>query len=448
MLLRRYGTFTGGIDLPDEKHATLDSPIRPCCRPERLLVPLAPCDGPPAEPTIQVGQVVTASQRIASSAGKEGVHVFAPLSGRVAAIGRAWVAGGQAFFASPAIELVELSEPQPLAAVEPTFDWESAGPGDLLERISAGGLTTHRRPSQALANWLQNVRRRSCSVLIANVMENQPYVTADHRLTAEHGREVVCGLAILARAAEIAEVIIAVDGRRTGDYRELVAPARTHGISRVALPHKYPTGADAILVKVLTRREVPPGGSTMDVGAAVIDAATCFATYRWVVCGAPATARVVTVSGERSGEPGNCWTPFGTPYQDLHVLNAQAPPQEHPLVCGGPMVGLPSPPGAVVSPGADAVLALDTPSLPSPGPCIRCGWCTDHCPARLNVAALNDAFELGLVEQAARAVAPACVECGVCSYVCPARLPLSQRVRHLKRTILELRRAMPLFAAR
>jgi electron transport complex protein RnfC len=70
---------------------------------------------------------------------------------------------------------------------------------------------------------------------------------------------------------------------------------------------------------------------------------------------------------------------------------------------------------------------------------VRCGWCTDHCPARLNVAALNDAFELGDIAFADRAGALACVECGLCSYVCPARLPLSQRVRRLKRNLFQLR---------
>jgi electron transport complex protein RnfC len=68
----------------------------------------------------------------------------------------------------------------------------------------------------------------------------------------------------------------------------------------------------------------------------------------------------------------------------------------------------------------------------------------DHCPARLNVAMLNDAFELSLVDRAALGGALACVECGVCGYICPARLPLTQRVKQLKRQIVALRRAASL----
>ena len=416
MLFRRYGTFTGGIDLPDEKHATLDSPIAPAPTPERLRVPLAPCGGRGAQPCVTVGERVEAGQPIAKAAEPNGVDIFAPLSGKVAAITTVDVARGGRFAPSPAVVLTELSAPRVPASADETFDWRDADAEELRRRIGEGNLVTHRRRPEPLVRWINRARSAPCDTLIGNVVERRPYVTAGHRLLAERGREVIAGLAMLARALEVSEVLLAVDQRRTGDYRDVPAPAREHGVSRVALPHKYPIGADNVLVKVLTRKEVPPGGDTIDVGVAVIDAATCFAVRQWVACGVVATGLVVTVAGERASEPGNYYVAFGTP-------------------------------GAVVSPATDAVLAIDSPAPPPPGPCIRCGWCTDHCPARLNVAALNDAYELGRIAQAARAGASACVDCGVCSYVCPARLPLSQRVRQLKRSIDRIRRTMPLLTA-
>ena len=38
-----------------------------------------------------------------------------------------------------------------------------------------------------------------------------------------------------------------MDWRRTDAYQALVEPAGRLGITRVALPHKYPVGADPIL---------------------------------------------------------------------------------------------------------------------------------------------------------------------------------------------------------
>ena len=149
-----------------------------------------------------------------------------------------------------------------------------------------------------------------CAV-IANVVESQPYVTADHRLLAEHGADVVRGLAILARAAGARKATLAVDRRRAGDYHALEEAARACGVATVALEPIYPIGNDTILVKVLTGREVPVGGEALDVRAAVADAGTCLAACRWVACDAPPLGRVVTVAGESAVRGGNFYAPFG-----------------------------------------------------------------------------------------------------------------------------------------
>jgi electron transport complex protein RnfC len=431
MLFRRYGMFTGGIDLPDEKDQTLTRPIEPAPPLERLRVPLAPCGGGPARLLVKVGDFVSAGQRLADPDGPDGVPLFAPLSARVAGLTTAEVVSADGFVSSPAVDLTDLSQPRGIQDLTPTFEWRAASGQALREKIADGGLLqAHRaRPLRPLARWIDRAVTRKCRALLLNAMEHQPRVTSDHRLLVEHGPEVIRGLTILAQAMELEKTALAVDQRRTDDYRELLGPARLYKVNRVALPHKYPMGADPILVKVLTRREVPPGGGTMDVGVAVTDAATCFAVYRWVACGLPPTARVVTVAGDRLSRFGNFWTPLGG------ECLALAPEADGAVIHGGPMSGLRCGKGAVVTAATSALLAIGADMPPTPTPCIRCGWCTDHCPARLNVAALNDAFELGQVAAAEKAGVLASVECGLCSYVCPARLPLSQRVKQLKRAV-------------
>ncbi len=432
MRLRCYGTFVGGINLPDEKGRTAGEPIRPADALQRLLIPLAACGGGSAKPIVHPGQAVSAGELLARADDDSGVDVFAPLAGKVSSMSTALVAGGNGFFRCPAIELGELSSPRPIRSVEATIQWRGLSDDALRAELGIGGLTTHEPAAEPLGLWVDRVREKGCSVLIANAVEGQPYVTSEHRLLCECGSDVMRGLAILGRAIGCGKVILAVDRRRTGDYAQLVGPARLYNIQRIALPEKYPTGAPSILVKVLTRREVPPGGHTTDVGAAVVDAATCFAAYRWIACRQPQTHRVVTVAGERFEQARNVWAPLGASCDEI------AGHWDAPLIHGGPMVGSVTPSGAVVSPATSALLAIDTPKRSTPAPCIRCGWCTDLCPARLNVAALNDAFELGLINQAGKAGTLACVECGVCTYVCPAKLPLAQRVRQLKRAISSL----------
>ncbi|MFZ1989812.1 MAG: RnfABCDGE type electron transport complex subunit C [Alphaproteobacteria bacterium] len=442
MLRRRYGTFTGGIDLPDQKSATLNRSIVPAPRPSRLLVPLGPCGGPTAKPLVVPGQAVEAGQKLAQADDGGAVDVFAPLAGKVASLDAvAAVAGPYGFLANAAIELTDLGECPSPASPATHENWIDRPTDALMRQLRQGGLMTHRRPVEPLATWIDKAAAARCDVLIANAVEGQPYVTADHRLLVEHGTDVVAGLVILARALGITKVILAVDHRRTGSYQSLAQAAHSWDIATIALPHKYPIGADAVLVHLLTRRQVPPGGTPMDVSAAVIDPASCFAVFRWVVYKQQATHRVVTVAGEQAGRQENFWTPLGYPCAELVRRTAPSeagtakPPSAsvvEPIIHGGPMVGLRCHTLAVVTPATDALLAIDEAPPAAPTPCIRCGWCTDHCPARLNVAILNDDFELSGVNHARRLRVAACVECGVCSYVCPARLPLTERVKQLK----------------
>ncbi len=438
MIFRRYGTFTGGIDLPDQKHDTLDRAIDVCPRPGLLRVPLAPCGGRAARMLISQGALVTPGERIAAAVDDSGVDIFAPLAGRIGKAATVLVGSRRNFTASPAIEILAVESPGPIRPLNQVFDWRAASPQALRERLGQGGLAVTRPRPWPMAAWLAAARGGRCRTLICNAVEPQPYVTADHRLLAEHGADVIRGLTILASALNAPETILAVDQRRTDDYRELVGPARACKISMIALLPKYPIGNDVLVTKVLGRREAPIGGSSLDVGVAITDAATCFAVYRWAACDSPMTSRVVTVAGERIAQPANLWTPFGAA---VPLLTGGA---EEPFVHGGAMSGLLMEREAVAWAATEAVLALGAPAPAPPTPCIRCGWCTDHCPARLDVAALNDYFELGQIEQANRAGALACVNCGICSYICPARLPLAQRVRQLNVGMAARRRQMPL----
>ena len=401
MRLRRFGTFAGGIVLPDGKDATLALPIVPIGPLSRLRVPLAPTEAGPARPLVEPGQAVTHGQRIAQATDARQVDVFAPLAGRVAGISECLLAGPHGTWrTSPAIELVELDPAGPIQELSCHYTWQSADEYSIRLRIAECGLCTCRAPVTALSEWIGQARRAGVETLIANITENTPFVTADHRLLAERGSEVIRGLAILARAIGARNVMLAVDHRRTGAYRAAVGPARLYGIEPIALPHKYPIGADAMIVKVLTRREIPPGGTAFDVGVAVTDAATCWMTYRWVACAELPTARVVTLAGPALHRPGNFLVPFGAEVEELLALAHLE--QEAWGICGSPMTGQLAAAGAVIGPASNAVLGLHAQPAEPPTQCIRCGWCSENCPARLNVAALNDDFELNRVEEAAR----------------------------------------------
>ena len=440
MAIRRHATFAGGIDLPDEKQATLARQIEPWPGGTPLRVPLAWGELGAATAIVEPGQSVVQGQIIAEAVGAHSLDIFSPAAGRVGEPVSVQVAAGDRLRSCPAL-LIHTDD----AAILPPksdecFDWRAAGASSIRQRLVNGGLPTYERRVRPLARWLSAAGERKCDTLIANCMENQPYIACEHRMLVELSRQVVSGLEVIAKALGVAKVMLAVDQRRTSAYQGIVEPANSYGITSVSLHDKYPVGADPILVKLITGREMPPGRSVLDVGVAVTNAATCVAVHDWVACEIPPVGRIVTLAGDKTIQPGNYWVPYGVACCDMSAQGGDG------TIHGGAMLGMRCTEDTVVTPATDAVLTIQADVPQSPSPCIRCSWCTDHCPARLNVAELNDAFELPDLALARRLTAQACVECGLCTYVCPARLPLSQRVRQLKRVLTGLDQNMPLFS--
>ncbi|KZZ13356.1 hypothetical protein A3750_17345 [Oleiphilus sp. HI0079] len=71
--------------------------------------------------------------------------------------------------------------------------------------------------------------------------------------------------------------------------------------------------------------------------------------------------------------------------------------------------------------------------------CIRCGLCTEACPAELLPQQLYWFSRSGEYEKAEHHNLFDCIECGACAYVCPSSIPLVQYYRHAKGEIKEQR---------
>jgi electron transport complex protein RnfC len=82
-----------------------------------------------------------------------------------------------------------------------------------------------------------------------------------------------------------------------------------------------------------------------------------------------------------------------------------------------------------------AILGLP-PEEVKPGsvePCIRCGFCVDHCPVSISPVMITLAAERGLFETAQEYGASFCIACGNCSYVCPSKRPMVELIQYANR---------------
>jgi ferredoxin len=92
-------------------------------------------------------------------------------------------------------------------------------------------------------------------------------------------------------------------------------------------------------------------------------------------------------------------------------------------------------PETVVSGGDLTLHLLPRPHAPLADPCIRCAWCSESCPTRVQPAGLLEAAQRKDLAMARHYGLDSCIECGVCTYVCPSHLPLLAGIRTMKRMV-------------
>jgi len=237
--------------------------------------------------------------------------------------------------------------------------------------------------------------------ILINGCESEPYLTCDHRVLVEHRDEVECGMQLAMRAVGAAQGTI------------------------VTAEDNFLDGYESRLVHKVLGRQVPKGGRPSDVGVVVLNVQSTRALHRAVCEHRPLVDRVVTVDGNAIRRPGNYVVPLGTEIR--HVLDACGVDwdQTPTLIAGGPIMGSPVEPEAIVTAGTGGILALtrDEISEPIHGPCIRCGLCQEVCPMTLSSAQLIRQPTDMLLE---------CIECGMCQFTCPSQRPLLQEIRKAK----------------
>jgi electron transport complex protein RnfC len=156
----------------------------------------------------------------------------------------------------------------------------------------------------------------------------------------------------------------------------------------------------------------------------------------------PLLSRLITVTGEGVANPQNIEALIGTPVSYLVEAAGGYTPDVDRLLIGGPMMGYAVQSDSVpVIKTSNCILAVTRDEMPAPPPaqpCIRCGKCTDVCPADLLPQQLYWYARSSNHDAAQDYNLFDCIECGCCAYVCPSHIPLVQYYRHAKTEIWAL----------
>jgi electron transport complex protein RnfC len=430
--------FVGGIHPVENKTQSTQSSIVAAGIPDKLILPLTQHIGAQSKSLVQPGDKVLKGQLIAEAQGFISANLHAPTSGTVTAVEDRAIAH-QSGLTDLCIEITTDKQDNWIehSGLKNT---EQADPSTLINMIQQAGITglggagfpTHVKAS---------ANPESIKTLIINAAECEPYITADDMLMQERAGDVVSGIQILSKILKPESVLIGIEDNKPKAAEALITAIKQlidndHIIDVVVIPTKYPSGGEKQLIQILTGKEVPSKGLPSELGIVCQNIGTAYAIHNAVIKGRPLISRITTMTGNACSAPRNYEVLIGTPVEHLLKISNTDIKNTSRLVMGGPMMGFTI--EQIQTPivkASNCIIAATQQELPDPAmeqACIRCGMCTEACPAQLLPQQLYWFAKSSNLEQAEKHNIADCIECGACSYVCPSNIPLVQYYRFAK----------------
>jgi len=426
-------SFLGGIHPNGNKKYTEEMAIETMPLPSRVIIPMRQHIGAPCTPVVQVGDVVKKGQILARSDSFVSSPIHASISGKVTAIQSAPHTSG-IDCTSVIIESDGADEWEEGLLCE--RDYKNLTKAEIMDIIKAAGIVGMGGATFPTHIKLSPGEDKKIDTFILNAAECEPYLTADYRMMLEYQERIVTGVLIAMKVLGVEKAIIGIEDNKPEAVKSMQQAFSQTAVKVAALPTKYPQGAEKMLIKVLTGREVPQGMLPGDVGVVVQNVGTVVAICDAVEKGIPLIERVTTISGDAVKEPKNLLIRIGTTFQEAFDVCGGFDKTPEKIIMGGPMMGFAQSTLEVpVIKGVSGILALSESAVnhDEQSPCIRCGRCVEACPmglipSMLSILGERDKFEKAKEEYGLMN----CIECGSCVYTCPAKRNIVQYIRLLK----------------
>jgi electron transport complex protein RnfC len=430
----------GGIH-PEENKISAQQPIEVAAIPQTVSIPVSQHLGAPAKPIVEKGDLVKTGQLIAKGDGFISANVHSSVSGKVLKVDEIVDFSGYRRLSI----VVETEGDEWMESIDKSstlikeFQLESKAIIDKINEMGIVGMGGATFPSHVKLNIPQG---KKAEYLLINGVECEPYLTSDHRLMMEKGREIMVGITILMKGLQVTRAMIGIENNKP-DAIQLMTTLATEfqGITVHPLKIKYPQGAEKQLIKALVNREVPSGKLPIEVGCVVHNVGTAFAVYEAIQKNKPLFERIVTVTGKSLNKPSNLLARVGTTINDLINMAGGLPEDSGKIISGGPMMGRAlSNTDAPITKGTSGILIMPIKESKryTPINCIRCGRCVTVCAMGLEPFLLAKLSENQTWEEAESEHIMDCMECGSCQYTCPSGRPLLDFVRVGKNAVAQI----------
>ena len=432
---KRSEGFSGGIYPQEFKQPGSSLPLIHFPEPSTAVISLQQHAGAAALPAVSVNDYVKAGQKIGEASAYISSPVHSGISGTVTAVEPRF----HPLLKKDVLSVVIKSDGKNVLheSVKPCSDPDSLTPEEIAALIRDKGIVGMGGAGFPSAVKLDS--ENPPDTILLNGCECEPMLTADHRIMLEYADDVIAGLRLLMKASGAQKGVIAVEDNKADAAGLMRLKVKDLPYIRIAeVRTKYPQGAEKILIKRVLGREVPKGGLPRDVGTAVFNVSTAKAVSDAVLRGIPLTERAVSVTGRRIENPGNFIIKIGTSVKDILNFCGCETGADIQIKMGGPIMGtlLDSADFHILK-TSNGIIASD--AQPSePQPCIRCGRCSDVCPADLLPLYFAEYAKQenwhGLSEKNVRD----CIECGCCENICASKIPIVSLIRTGKKALTEM----------
>ena len=431
----RLDGYYGGVHPSEHKELSEHKGLVRFADPKIAVFPMSQHLGAPANPIVQVGDYVTVGQKIGDPSAFISAPVHSSISGTVIAVeDRPHASRGQC------LSVVVESDGKNILheSVKPNGKLEDLTPEQIVSIVREAGIVG--MGGAGFPTAVKLAPKTPVDTILLNGCECEPYLTADHQLLLNFADEVICGLKAIMKATGAGKGVIVIEDNKPDAIGLLQAKAaELEGIEVCVARTKYPQGAEKMLIKRVTGRQVPSGGLPADVGVVVSNVATSKAISDAIQLGMPLIERIVSVTGEYIAEPGNFIVKTGTLVQELIGHCGGITKDNIVVKAGGPMMGFPQKTlETPIMKGSNGIIAIDSDSTQEVA-CIKCGRCVDVCPMELKPLHFAKFADEGNWAGMKQENVMDCVECRCCEFICSSKIPLVSKIKAGKAAVREMK---------
>lgn len=413
---------------PFTKKNTLGQDIKPLNEFGFYNVPLKIRNISESDPVVRIGDTVKQGTLLAKPAGKLGIKIYSPVSGKVLNILDKMLPTGE--YCKHVLIMNDKKDD-----VQDLPEMESISDVNLISRLKDSGIVD---PVTGMPSYLKYAYTgsRSYKNLLILMDSTDPNSSVNQTVSEFRMEEVVNGAKYFMNMTSAQQIIFVFN---ESDYRlasklkkHILESKKNYDFKVKFIPNKYPFDNPFILSSLVLRKKILGKKSFLQEGVVIETSESCYNFCRAVEFNKPVIGKIITVDGTNVLRPGNYLVPNGTSYDNLlGEVGIENLDDKSQLIEGNILSGT-----ALYDNTASISLLTDTLLLEKfdiltkfkEHPCISCGKCISVCPVFINPALLDEAYINGDFEELEKNNVFSCIECGCCSYVCPSKRFLTQRI--------------------